>query len=48
LLGAPKGIVRIGIAKPLPIADFLDKNHSATESFQDEMKRNIKPDIIRE
>ncbi|CRK94996.1 CLUMA_CG008482, isoform A [Clunio marinus] len=47
LKGAPKGIVRIGIAKPLPMSDFLDRNHSATESFQDELKLR-KPDIIME
>lgn len=45
--GAPKGVVRIGIAKPLPMSDFVDRNHSATESFQDELKLR-KPDIIME
>lgn len=47
LPGAPKGVVRIGIAKPLPMSDFVDRNHSATESFQDELKLR-KPDIIME
>lgn len=48
--GAPKGIVRIGIAKPLPMTDFVEnRNYSATESFQDElrMKKSI-PDLITE
>ena len=54
LKGAPKGVVRIGVAKPLPMADFGDKsinhNNSATESFQDELKmmKGMKPDIIME
>lgn len=47
-LGAPRGIVRIGIAKPLPMSDFVDRNQSATESFQDELKMRNKPDIIQE
>jgi multiple PDZ domain protein len=47
-LGAPKGLVRIGIAKPLPMSDFIEsKNFSATESFQDELKMK-KPDLITE
>lgn len=45
-LGAPKGIVRIGIAKPLPMTDFVE-NYSATESFQDELKMK-RPDLITE
>ncbi|KAG5670535.1 hypothetical protein PVAND_000792 [Polypedilum vanderplanki] len=48
LKGAPKGIVKIGIAKPLPMTDFIEsKNYSATESFQDELKLK-KPDLITE
>lgn len=47
--GAPKGIVRIGIAKPLPMTDFVDnRNYSATESFQDELKMKPRPDLITE
>jgi hypothetical protein len=45
--GAKKGVVLIGIAKPLPMSDFADRNHSATESFQDELKLR-KPDVIME
>jgi hypothetical protein len=40
--------VRIGIAKPLPMTYFIEnKNYSATESFQDELKMT-KPDLITE
>lgn len=31
LKGAPKGIVRIGVAKPLPIADSLSNNQVSDE-----------------
>lgn len=31
LKGAPKGIVRIGVAKPLPIADSLNSNQVSEE-----------------
>lgn len=31
LKGAPKGIVRIGVAKPLPIADSLSNNQVSEE-----------------
>lgn len=50
LKGAPKGVVRIGVAKPLPMADFGDRSMNNDESFRDELKamKGPKPDIIQE
>lgn len=56
LKGAPKGIVRIGVAKPLPMADssvtFSDKSSAfdSSSGFDTTMfqNRSTKPDIIRE
>lgn len=50
LKGAPKGIVKIGVAKPLPMADFGDRSMNNEDSFRDELKamKGPKPDIIQE
>lgn len=50
LKGAPKGIVQIGVAKPLPIDSSLnynDKSLNANESFADlKMIKKTMPDIM--
>jgi multiple PDZ domain protein len=53
LKGAPKGKVRIGVAKPLPMAEYGDRsngNGNGNESFHDEIRsmKGPKPDIIQE
>lgn len=47
LKGAPKGVVRIGVAKPLPMGG---SNGNGNESFHEEIRsmKGPKPDIIQE